>query len=587
MSEHELWNELGNLYFMSGAYPEAAEAYHRSIRLDKGFGRPYSNLALTYVQQGKYGKAIELYRRSIELLAENKEKAISWNRLGNAYRFLKDYQHAVVAYRMADGLDPESTEGRDQPGRFSNPVLETMPAGAQPIAETPKTTATEETRQAVEANDLRVGEETSHADVFEAAWSQANVSAYPQDLSLSTDPGSVIAWDDPEFDKNDLSPYDMPADPEMEVDVPDPDGDDLSRWLPFPEDEPQHMIQLGSGWAHSSSDVEAEQEDIAEAEETADDAQEDGKTTGDNQVADEFQTAAMEMQTPADSARTDLIVSPSTSQDVLLLPSGAEPAPANKRQEPATQQMGVSVGIEERPVSQFVVNRDDKSVSTVEGVQPQDDAERPHDVAGDTEPGSGTTVGDSDPEREAQEMQEIEAGIEKFKRVVEINTRNAHAWDALGSLYKSAGRYKEALVAYEQAIANDPSRASYHHHLGLVYACEGRTEDAISAYQRVIEIDPSHSLAHAALGGYYRKLGFEELAQKHVGKAMKSIFDSENEYNRACLAAICGNTDQALELLRVALTNKQTYVDWILRDPDLDFIRHDPRFKQLISDYTR
>jgi tetratricopeptide (TPR) repeat protein len=171
--------------------------------------------------------------------------------------------------------------------------------------------------------------------------------------------------------------------------------------------------------------------------------------------------------------------------------------------------------------------------------------------------------------------------------VTQLNPKNARAWDTLGNLYKSAGQYREALLAYQQAIENDPSRALYHHHMGLVFACEGRTDEAINAFQRVIQLDPDHALAHAALGGYYRKKGLEELAQKHVGIAMKSIFDSENEYNRACLAAICGNTDQALELLRVALRNKQTYVDWILRDPDLDFIRQDPRFKQLISDYAR
>ena len=190
-------------------------------------------------------------------------------------------------------------------------------------------------------------------------------------------------------------------------------------------------------------------------------------------------------------------------------------------------------------------------------------------------------------ERDPDEMRDIEKGIAKFKRVVQLNPRNGHAWDALGTLYKSAGQYMDAITAYQQAISNDPSKSLYHHHLGLVYACEGRDEDAIGAFQRVIEIDPDYSLAHATLGGYYRKLGLEELAQKHIGKAMKNIFDSENEYNRACLEAICGNADQAIELLGVALKNKQTYVDWILRDPDLDFIRHDPRFKQLISDYTR
>ena len=171
--------------------------------------------------------------------------------------------------------------------------------------------------------------------------------------------------------------------------------------------------------------------------------------------------------------------------------------------------------------------------------------------------------------------------------MVQYNPRNARAWDALGTLYKSAGMYKDAIVAYQQAISTDPSKSLYYHHLGLVYACEGRDQDAITAFQRVIEIDPDYSLAHATLGGYYRKMGYEELAQKHIGKAMKNIFDSENEYNRACLEAICGHAEQAIKLLDVALKNKQTYVDWILRDPDLDFIRQDPRFKQLISRYTR
>src|SRR5512142_1607943 len=110
MSEHELWNELGNLYFMSGAYNQAANAYQRSIRADTEFGRPYSNLALTYVQQGRYDDAIELYRRSIELLADAQEKAISLNRLGNVYRHLKDYSRAVVAFQEADELDPHSTD---------------------------------------------------------------------------------------------------------------------------------------------------------------------------------------------------------------------------------------------------------------------------------------------------------------------------------------------------------------------------------------------------------------------------------------------------------------------------------------------
>ncbi|MGD0708452.1 MAG: hypothetical protein ABSA01_11290 [Anaerolineales bacterium] len=181
----------------------------------------------------------------------------------------------------------------------------------------------------------------------------------------------------------------------------------------------------------------------------------------------------------------------------------------------------------------------------------------------------------------------VEIEIERMRRVVQLNPHNGFARDTLGTLYKSVNRFKEAILAYQQAISTDSTKTFYYHHLGLAYAADGRDDDPVSALQKVVELDLGHSLAHATLGGYYRKMGLDELAQKHIGKAMKNIYDSENEYNRACLKAICGHADQAIQRLQVALEKKQTYVDWVLRDPDLDFIRQDSRFKQLISDFTR
>ena len=133
------------------------------------------------------------------------------------------------------------------------------------------------------------------------------------------------------------------------------------------------------------------------------------------------------------------------------------------------------------------------------------------------------------------------------------------------------------------AISSDSTKAPYYYHLGLVLAAEKMHEDAIKSFLKVIEIDPNYSLAHATLGGHYRKLGLEDLAQYHIKKAMGKAFLDENEYNRACLEAICGNTDNAIDLLQVALSNKQTYVEWARRDPDLDFLRGDPRFQALIG----
>jgi hypothetical protein len=446
-------------------------------------------------------------------------------------------------------------------------------------------------------------------DDASASWTPADLSQYQQDILQMPETGTLTTWGDADLDE-DVEVY-SPLDAEPELCIPDPDNDELIAWLPVPEDEPRSDVtfhvpafieqgerETGSvpEWNKSacyhvldSMDCVALLPATASAPEVAGytectDLIQNRQNTGLQSV--EVQEVDVDVQ---DRPATDFTLA--TQENVTNTETEREPANKSTPVPLAFSRLETAEVVSEAPARQ----PDQDEIVAL----PPTEAEPALLETSAPEPAAGRLV--SLPpiktelasaelpslERDPDEMREIEKGIAKFKRVVQLNPRNAHAWDALGTLYKSAGQYKDAITAYQQAITNDPSKSLYHHHLGLVYACEGRDEDAIGSFQRVIEIDPDYSLAHATLGGYYRKLGLEELAQKHIGKAMKNIFDSENEYNRACLEAICGNADQAIELLGVALKNKQTYVDWILRDPDLDFIRQDPRFKQLISDYAR
>jgi tetratricopeptide (TPR) repeat protein len=104
-----VWNELGNVYFNSGNYDDAISSYGKAIELDRQFAWSYSNLALAYVQKSRFAEAVLLYQRSIELFTNDKDKAITWNRLGNVYRRQGDYFNAIAAYQTADELDPDNT----------------------------------------------------------------------------------------------------------------------------------------------------------------------------------------------------------------------------------------------------------------------------------------------------------------------------------------------------------------------------------------------------------------------------------------------------------------------------------------------
>jgi tetratricopeptide (TPR) repeat protein len=96
------WNELGNLCLKTGAHDKAIEAFGMAIELSPKSGIFYSNQAMAYLEKGVHLDAIPLLEKSLNFLESNEEKALSWNRLGNAYRQIGDYNRAVSAYQFAD-----------------------------------------------------------------------------------------------------------------------------------------------------------------------------------------------------------------------------------------------------------------------------------------------------------------------------------------------------------------------------------------------------------------------------------------------------------------------------------------------------
>jgi tetratricopeptide (TPR) repeat protein len=644
MSEHELWNELGNLYFLSGFKNQAVHAYNKAIQMESNFGKPYSNLALIYTKQAKYKDAIKLYKKSLDLLTDEMEKAITWNRLGNVYRQLKEYQEAVYAYQCADNLISNNNEVHE----FSNQMLYvSSESGSLPY----------------EVFDDRHDTQNHHAD-------------FTLDI-------------EPEFDES--LPEFVPVEAEVvvgeafnyQVNEKDQTGEDIDDSVPSPAMEivenPVAVIHENRAFG-SSKDMGAEVIAQGNSEvETLDELEEeklpeeslnkwvaaleaDNSTSLDNSLenedgkaaVDELEPAPLEIDTnPDDEAlSTDFtLVEPiaRAEEDAGALPVGiVQTTPkktilANEDQpETVAELLELDTQVDDDSLtdeSALLVPEVDTSpekgapdtdseltesfdqvegdISALPDESPQTVQENipPVDNVMETASGSATSltpdgngsdvIGESNSEpdidnvsddtiqdmKEGENIRDAEEEIvlteEKLAKQIEINPRSATTWEALGTLYKTAGRYDEAIQAFEQAISIAPREVSYHHNLGLVYAAQGNNKDAFNTFQKVLELDPNHNLTHASLGGYYKKMGLDELAQEHIGKAMKHIYESENEYNRACLDAICGNIDQAIELLRIALENNQTYVDWVLSDPDLDSLRGDERFKQLIAEFSK
>ena len=103
----------GNAHYRNQSYDEAAIAFRKAMEQNPELGWAYSNLALVYAEQNKNAEAQALYEKSIQLLKDDREKAVSWNRLGNLHRKLNEYELAIKAFQKADELDRENAGFKD------------------------------------------------------------------------------------------------------------------------------------------------------------------------------------------------------------------------------------------------------------------------------------------------------------------------------------------------------------------------------------------------------------------------------------------------------------------------------------------
>jgi tetratricopeptide (TPR) repeat protein len=471
MSDLLVWNELGNIYFRIGACEEAMAVYEKAIEEAPAFGWPYSNLGLVYAHQGKYAQAIPLYRKSIELLKTDRDRAIAWNRMGDAYRRMGDPKNAMSAYQKAVQLDV---------GELEKSVFPAIQAGTAP----------------------------------------------------QPDPGDSDGSLGGPMD--DLKAVEHTPPFPTRVSEPDAPRIEMAEWLRQLEGE-REPVTDGIGtedrelqeWLRNSVGA-------TPAKEGSPAAAQPGRGETHYWVIDTHRPGPAQ---PATTALTKWVPQAVACTQPAALPAAAE------------------VDVLEPPA---------RFMMLVKGVPAE--AAAPAAPAVEAKPQTGR----------------LADAAAAYAKITAATPGNDRAWDALGNSLRALGRYDEAVAAFEQAIACCPGNEEYHYHLGLVYAAQAKHEQAVQAFQRAVELNPDYILAHCGLAGSYRRLGREAEAMQHIRAAGPAI-EAEKEYNRACFEVMCGNVEKALDLLKVALVTKQTPVEWMRSDPDLEGLRADPRFLALLE----
>jgi tetratricopeptide (TPR) repeat protein len=170
-----------------------------------------------------------------------------------------------------------------------------------------------------------------------------------------------------------------------------------------------------------------------------------------------------------------------------------------------------------------------------------------------------------------------------YRKAIEFNPTYASAYSNLGNTLNGLKRYDEAEAAYRKAIELNPTDIkAYRSLINLLrFELSNRIEDTLPLYEKRIEINPEDFNSYLAISSINKQLG-KNISVDHIEKA-RQFMPEDDWYNRACLESVGNNFDLAFEHLRKAVQRDGFNPAWAWEDPDLEWIRNDPRFVEIVG----
>jgi tetratricopeptide (TPR) repeat protein len=145
-----------------------------------------------------------------------------------------------------------------------------------------------------------------------------------------------------------------------------------------------------------------------------------------------------------------------------------------------------------------------------------------------------------------------------------------------------ARRCDQAIEHYQKTLEIDPDFFSAHYALGRAYALKGNFAGAIAELEKACSLDNSTTM-FGSLGYAYAASGKRDKALKILNK-LKQLSGQHyvSPYTQALIYAGLGENDRAFEWLEKAYEDRNDFLVWLKVDPELDRLRADSRFTDLL-----
>jgi TolB-like protein/Tfp pilus assembly protein PilF/predicted Ser/Thr protein kinase len=180
------------------------------------------------------------------------------------------------------------------------------------------------------------------------------------------------------------------------------------------------------------------------------------------------------------------------------------------------------------------------------------------------------------------DMGRQDEAIAEIKRAQELDPLSLVINLDVGIVFYFARRYDQAIEQYRRALEMDPNFYRTYLYSGQAHVQKGRYEEAIAEMNKARQLDDNQWVL-GELGYAYAVAGKRGEAQKALdqlkGLSKRRYIDP---YYVALIHAGLGEKDQAFAWLDKAYKERSTRLTSLIVDAELDSLRSDPRFAELV-----
>jgi len=180
-------------------------------------------------------------------------------------------------------------------------------------------------------------------------------------------------------------------------------------------------------------------------------------------------------------------------------------------------------------------------------------------------------------------MGRFEESIAEFERALDLDPLSVVLNVELGSPYYFAGKHAQAMKQFRKALELDQNFPLAHFNLGLSFTQLRRYDDAIKEFQTALAGERENAIFLAPLGYCYAVAGKRaEALQVLASLRHRGEKEYISEFLLAMLYTGLHENEQAITALEKAYQEQDGWLIIAKVEPDLDPLRSDPRFQDLL-----